>query len=169
MTTIPADALNRIMAGAMAEAKAGAKRLPLPSTHPGQAAVLASGARFKVLNCGRRWRKSSTSLIALLRAAQRVPGLYFWVWPSYPMGQTGWDMLRTACAGAWDVSEGRRRVRAPNGSEVWIKSADNPQSLRGFGLAGAVLDECRDISPKLWPEVPLSDTWMVSSGRPAWP
>lgn len=171
MTAIPADVLDRIMTGALREARARAVRLPVPGTHPGQTEVLSSRARFKVLNCGRRWRKSSTSLIALLQAAQAVPGLYFWVWPSYPMGQTGWDMLRAACDGQWDVSEGRRRVRAPNGAEVWIKSADNPQSLRGFGLAGAVLDECRDISPKLWPEVvrpALSDKrgWAMFNSTP---
>jgi len=153
MSIIPAATRERIMAGAWAEVSARRRRLALPNTHLGQDLVLASPARFKVANCGRRWRKSSTSLIALLNSAQAVPGLYFWIWPSYPMGQTGWDMLRAVCDGQWEVSEGRRRVKAPNGAEIWIKSADNPQSLRGFGLTGAVLDECRDMSPKLWPEV----------------
>jgi hypothetical protein len=143
----------------------------LPTTHPGQNTVLESPARFRVVNAGRRWRKSSTSLIALVSAAAaKSNGLYFWIWPSYPMGQTGFGMLRHACAG-WEVSEGRRRVKAPNGAEIWIKSADNPQSLRGFGLDGAVLDECRDISPKLWPEVvrpALSDRrgWAIFNSTP---
>lgn len=153
MTHIPADVQARIWAGAVAAAQKRAARIPLPSNHAGQAEVLASPARFIVLNCGRRWRKSSTSRSKLIRAAERKPGLYFWIWPSYPMGQTGWEMLREVCAGRWEVSEGRRRVTAPNGSQIWIKSADNPQSLRGFGLDGAVMDECRDISAKLWPEV----------------
>lgn len=159
---------------AIAEAqrrKTQSTSLRLPTTHAGQEAVLASRARFRVVNCGRRWRKSSTSRHILIRAAEARPGLYFWIWPSYKMGQTGWDMLREVCDGYWDVSEGRRRVRAPNGAEIWIKSADNPQSLRGFGLSGAVLDECRDISPKLWPEVvrpALADRkgWAVFDSTP---
>lgn len=171
MTMLTPELRERIMAGAWAEARAKAARLPLPGNHAGQESVLKSAARFRVLNCGRRWRKSSTSRSALIRAAEQTPGLYFWIWPSYPMGVTGWEMLRETCAGKWDVSEGRRRVRAPNGSEIWIKSADNPQSLRGFGLSGAVLDECRDISPKLWPEVvrpALADKqgWAIFASTP---
>lgn len=171
---LPPHLLEQMMAAAVAEARRradAAARLALPSHHDGQEAVLASPARFRVLNCGRRWRKSSTSRSALIRAAEQVPGLYFWIWPSYPMGVTGWEMLRETCAGKWEISEGRRRVKAPNRSEIWIKSADNPQSLRGFGLAGAVLDECRDISPKLWPEVirpALADThgWAIFDSTP---
>ena len=135
------------------ERRARPSALPLPSLHPGQAAVLASQARFIVVNCGRRWRKSSTACHKLIRAAESKVGLYFWLWPSYPMGRTGWDMLRAACAGKWDVSEGQRRVKAPNGAEIWIKSADNPDSLRGFGLSGVVFDECRDIDSRVWPEI----------------
>lgn len=154
MTQLTPEVLDRIMPGLLAEVKARRQRLPLPTTHAGQDMVLTSPARFVVANCGRRWRKSSTALIKLIRGAEAKPGgLFFWIWPSYPMGQTGWAMLAEAGNNGWDVSEGRRRVRAPNGAEIWIKSADNPQSLRGFGLDGAVLDECRDMSPKLWPEV----------------
>ena len=134
--------------------------------------MLQSPARFRVLCCGRRWRKSSTALIALVRAAEaQAGGLYFWVWPSYPQGQTGWDMLISICAGKWETWESRRRVRAPNGSEIWIKSADHPDSLRGFGLDGAVLDECRFISARTWPEIirpALSDKlgWAIFNSTP---
>lgn len=153
MQTLTPERRERILAGAWAEVRARGVRLTLPTTHPAQDVVLTSPARFIALNCGRRWRKSSTACIKLIRAAERTPGLYFWLWPSYPMGRTGWEMLRQVCAGHWDVSEGIRRVRAPNGSEVWIKSADNPDSLRGFGLSGVVFDECRDISGRVWPEI----------------
>lgn len=87
------------------------------------------------------------------------------------MGETGWNMLRTVCDGRWEVSEGRRRVKSPAGAEIWIKSSDNPQSLRGFGLAGVVFDECRDMSPRIWPEVvrpALSDKqgWALFNSTP---
>jgi len=145
--------------------------LALPAAHLGQAVVIDSPARFRVLNCGRRWRKSSTALIALIRAAEARPDLYFWVWPSYPMGHTGWSMLRAVCDGHWEISESRRRVMSPQGAEIWIKSSDNPQSLRGFGLAGVVFDECRDMSPRIWPEVvrpALSDKkgWALFNSTP---
>src|SRR5690348_4118724 len=105
LSQLPPDKLDRIMAGAMREARARAARLPLPGTHAGQALVLASPARFKVVNCGRRWRKSTTSRNRLIRAAEAKAGLYYWVWPSFTVGNTGWAMLREVCDGHWDVSE----------------------------------------------------------------
>ena len=129
--------------------------LPLPTPHSGQVGILSSPARFRVLNCGRQLGKSTAALIALVREAERTKGgVYYWIWPSYPTGHTGCEMLRTACAGIkWTVSEGRRRVQSPHGAAIWIKSADNPDGLRGIGLRGAVLDECREMSGRLWPEI----------------
>lgn len=143
-----------LAAARLRAAATGAGRVPLPTTHPGQDTVLASPARYRVLNCGRRWRKSSTALHALIRAAEDARRrLLWWVWPTGPMGQTGWDMLRAAVGGRWQVSESRRRVIAPTGSEIWVKSADHEDSLRGAGLDGLVIDECRDVAARAWREV----------------
>lgn len=72
-----------------------------------------------------------------------------------------------------DVSEYRRRVRLKSGSEIWVKSADNEDSLRGAGLSGVCFDECRDIASRAWNEVvrpslmdsPSSWAWFTSSPR----
>jgi len=144
------------LAAAKLRRQAGTRAAPigLPGVHAGQAEVLTSPARFRILNCGRRWRKSSTVLIALIRAAESKPNsLYWWVWPTGPMGQTGWDMLRRACAGRVEVWESRRRVRFPQGGEIWVKSADHEDGLRGAGLDGLAIDECRDIDARAWHEV----------------
>lgn len=127
--------------------------IPLPSTHPGQDEVLASPARFLVLNCGRRWRKSTTALIQLVRKAEKKRGLYWWIWPNFTVGETGWSMLRSTCFGHAELSEFRRRAVLSNRSEIWVKSADNEDSLRAAGLDGAVFDECRDIKERVWSEV----------------
>ena len=155
MTAYPPAVINGVLEAGLKRAQARrVAPLTLPKPHAGQLDLMHSVARFRVLNCGRRFGKSTAALIALIRAAEQTPGVYYWVWPSYPTGHTGWEMLRKACAGSqWEVSEGRRRVMSPNGSAIWIKSADNPDGLRGIGLTGAVLDECREMSGRLWPEI----------------
>lgn len=80
-------------------------------------------------------------------------GRYWWIWPTGPMGQTGWDMLRTTVAGKWEISESRRRVIAPNGAEIWVKSSDHEDGLRGAGLDGVAFAECREMRGRVWHEV----------------
>jgi phage FluMu gp28-like protein len=40
----------------------------------------------------------------------------------------------------------------PTGGEIWVRSADNPDSLRGEGLDFAVLDECAFMKEAAWQE-----------------
>lgn len=52
-------------------------------------------------------------------------------------------------------------VSLPGGGEVWVRSGDNPQSLRGEGLHYVVLDECAYMHEDVWREAirpSLSDT-----------
>jgi len=142
---IPLDALAGRAAGTA---------FTLPDAHIGQQQVLSSVARYLVLNCGRRWRKSTTLMIKLIRSAESQPNhLYWWVWPTGPLGQTGWDMLRKTVGGQAEISESRRRVRLTNQSEIWVKSADHEDGLRSAGLNGVAFDECRDIAARVWPEI----------------
>jgi phage FluMu gp28-like protein len=46
-----------------------------------------------------------------------------------------------------------RTVRLPGGGEVAIRSADEPDSLRGFALDFVVLDECAFMKEAAWTEV----------------
>lgn len=55
---------------------------------------------------------------------------------------------------AWtDKSEVERRIELPGGGSVTVKSADEPDSLRGEGLDGAVLDEAAFMVQDVWQEV----------------
>lgn len=152
-------------------------RIPLPRPRPDQSEVLQSPSRFKVLCCGRRYGKSTLALIQLVQEATRVRnGLYWWIFPTHTIGHVGWDMLRKVVEKSLhkdDVSEYRRRVRFKSGSEIWVKSSDNEDGLRGSGLTGVIFDECRDIRDRAWHEVirpSLMDNqeswgWFTSSPR----
>jgi phage FluMu gp28-like protein len=74
--------------------------------------------------------------------------------PSYKTGEVGWRPLRRIGAqiGA-EVRKVDRQIILNNGGEVKIRSADNPDSLRGEGLDFVVLDECAFMKEAAWAEV----------------
>jgi hypothetical protein len=123
------------------------------SPHPGQAEVQKHPARFKVLASGRRWGKTRLGVNLCVDKASKGRRAW-WVAPSYKMSEVGWRPLRNLAykiPGA-DIRLGDRMVTLPGGGEVVVRSADNPQSLRGESLDFVVLDECAYMSEDAWIE-----------------
>jgi len=125
----------------------------LPRLHPGQRAVWDEPCRFKVLASGRRWGKTMLGSLACVHAGASG-GRAWWVAPSYKMAQVGWRAvarLGRQVPGAV-IRQGDLMVRFPGGGTVQVRSADDPQSLRGEGLSLAVMDECAFMSEAAWTE-----------------
>lgn len=123
------------------------------SLHPGQVQVHNHPSRFKVLDCGRRWGKTRLGVMECMGAAV-VGKRAWWVAPSYKMSEVGWRPLRRLAAqipGA-EVRKVDRQVILPGGGEVSVRSADNPDSLRGEGIDYVVLDECAFMAEMAWSE-----------------
>lgn len=59
--------------------------------------------------------------------------------------------MATSCPGA-AIREGDRKVDFPGGGWYQVRSADDPDSLRGEGLDRVILDECAFISESAWSE-----------------
>jgi len=120
--------------------------------HPGQVVVHNHPARFKVLAAGRRWGKTRLGVHECLQVAANG-GRAWWVAPNYKMSEVGWRPLRKMGAkiGA-EIRKVDRQVILPGGGEVVVRSADNPDSLRGEGLDFIVLDECAFVSEMAWNE-----------------
>lgn len=86
-----------------------------------------------------------------------------------------WDILKAAATpliqhGA-SINESELRVDYPNGGQVRLYGADNPDALRGLYLDGVVFDEPAQTDPSLWPEVirpALADRqgWATFIGTP---
>jgi phage terminase large subunit-like protein len=127
--------------------------ITLPPLHTGQRPIAGHPARFRVLGCGRRWGK--TRLGAALCIAEALEGRRaWWVAPSYPVANVGWRLIRrmgVQIPGA-DIRQVDRLITMPTGGEVQVRSADNPDSLRGEGLDFVVLDECAFIKEDAWLE-----------------
>jgi len=70
------------------------------------------------------------------------------------MGSIGWSLLKAL---GWqipgvEVRETDRLIRFPGGGSVQVRSADDPNSLRGEGLDFVVLDECAFMAESAWLE-----------------
>ena len=132
----------------------------LPEPLPHQLDVLRHPARLKCVVCGRRWGKSLLGLIACVEG-HGPPGSGFrgaleggqiwWVAPNYPQGLLIWRDLKKALHGAWaEKKEKEMRIELPGGGSITVKSADDPDALRGVGLDGCVLDEAAFMREEAW-------------------
>lgn len=118
--------------------------------HPGQVTVHQAAARFKVLAAGRRWGKTRLGVLECLDVAAHG-GRAWWVAPSYKVSEVGWRPLkRMANMIGAEVRKVDRLVIMPGGGEVGVRSADNPDSLRGEGLDYLVMDECAFVHEDAW-------------------
>jgi len=128
-----------------------------PRPLPHQLAVLTSSARFKCVCCGRRWGKTALGLRIVLRGHGPFRGALrgakiWWATRDYPTSNKIWRDLKHAVRG-WSmiaVSEAERRISFPGGGSVTVRSAHNPDSLRGEGLDGLVFDECAFCEEEAW-------------------
>ena len=124
-----------------------------PRLHPGQQQVWDDQSRFRVLACGRRWGKTRLGSLLCIHTAVRG-GRAWWIAPSYPVSTVGWRLIKRLGAqmpGAV-IRRVERTVTLPGGGMVQVRSADNPDSLRGEGLDFLVMDECAFIKEDAWAE-----------------
>lgn len=118
--------------------------------------------RWASLNVHRRAGKTVCTVNdlikrALLNERQWPPPRYAYIGPYYNQAKRiAWGYVRHFA----EVIPGRRFVESdpkilqlPNGAEVRVLGADNPDSLRGDYLDGVVCDEFADWAPSVFPLV----------------
>ena len=114
-------------------------------------------SRFKVVVAGRRWGKSHLSMNEMAKFARYPNKKIFYVAPTYRQAkQILWDDLKakmTQCRWAKKINESDLTITLVNGSKIHLRSADNPDSLRGISIDFLVMDEAAMIDHKTWTEV----------------
>jgi len=142
--------------------------------HAGQQPVVESNARFKVMNCGRRWGK--TVLAAKIALAHtRKPGkMVWWVSPTYRITKRGYEeVLRQLPAGvlsrpappATNFDGGRAVILTfKNGSTMEFYSAERPEAMLGAAVDFVVIDEAARVKPSVWNET-ISPTLIDHLGK----
>jgi predicted phage terminase large subunit-like protein len=126
--------------------------------------VALSTAQFKVVVCGRQWGKTWLGAWKCIQAAAQG-GHIWWVAPSFPIGDLGWRVVDKLCRQIPESRfEGRPvfRITLPSGGTIQLRSADNPDSLRGATLDGLVFDEAAQAKQDAWPT--LEPTLLVRNG-----
>lgn len=140
------------------------------SLHPGQAAIFNSPARFKVVAAGRRFGKSHFAAVTLGIEALRESnaagytltqehGVYY-IAPTFDQAKRiMWPKLRELLGfsrnGGFIANENVNDgwLELINGRRIYIRGADNPDSLRGIALSYVVLDEYADMKANVWSEI----------------
>ncbi len=154
--------------------------IEIPYTpRPGQAQLHGElqAKRWGVVVCHRRWGKTVMAINHLLRDAvlNTKPNPRFaYIAPTYRQAKAvAWDYLKQFAGAVPMVRFHETELRAdlPNGARIQLLGAENPDSLRGIYLDGAVLDEMADMPESLFPEIirpALSDRkgWSLFIGTP---
>jgi len=109
-----------------------------------QREIFLNKSRFKVVAAGRRFGKSYLSTYIIITKALQKQGNYFFVAPTFSQArQILWDIIKdkTRNGLAKKVNESRLEIELINGSKIFLKGADRPDTMRGVSLSGVVLDE----------------------------
>lgn len=127
--------------------------LRLPSLHPLQRKVAFHPARFRVIAAGRRWGKSRLAAALCLHAAMQR-GRVFWIAPIYKIAEVGWREIKGLARqlAATIHEQDKRALFGQTGGWIQVRSADDPQSLRGEGLDFVVFDEAAFTKEEAWTE-----------------
>lgn len=134
-------------------------------------------ARFGVVVCHRRFGKTVLAVNQLLKGALTCPlerPRYAYLAPTYRQAKAvAWDYVKHYARSVPGVAFNESELRAdlPNGGQIRLYGADNPDSLRGVYLDGVALDEFGLMQGRIWSEVirpALSDRkgWAMFIGTP---
>lgn len=151
--------------------------IQLPGAMEHQAPIMLDEARNKVICAGRRFGKTVLCLKCALQGhgplvneetqERKFRGAIngariWWVAPVYQQAAGVWASLKAAVMprgakeamqSAFYKSEVERTIWTPGGGSVVVKTADNPDNLRGTGIDGVILDEAAFMKEEVWAQV----------------
>ena len=130
------------------------QRIKRRPPHWGQLPILRSSVRFLIAFCGRRFGKTQLGIDKITDVVFAEPGMYWWVglsWRSASL-KRAWRLLKARFKKVPGVRirESDKEIHLPNGSMIWMRTAENEDSLDGEGLKGVVVDECTLMKERVW-------------------
>ena len=143
--------------------------------HSGQVLLHNDTHRFKTIVCGRRWGKTIYAANEVIKSAVESPGQYWYISPTYRQSKLiAWEIFKKYCVEALlkkKPDESELKLDLVNGALIRLMGSDNPDSLRGVGLKGCVLDEFADQKRDIWTKIVrpmLADSrgWGIFLGTP---
>lgn len=143
--------------------------------HPGQKPIVDSKARFKVVNCGRRWGKTVIAAKMLINQTQAAPpgSVTWWVAPTYKVVKRGYREVVRQLPREYlthdpppdsNFDAGRSVIlKFKNGTQIEFYSAERPEGMLGEGVHYVVLDEAATMPARIWQQI-VSPTLMDKGG-----
>jgi PBSX family phage terminase large subunit len=138
---------------------------------PWQTKVWDDTHRFKVLNLGRRSGKTVLAVVKIIHFACTHPNSISWyVSPTYRQSKSiAWSLFKQfeSPVSLPRYNETELSIKLKNGAEIYLKGADNPDSLRGNRIDFCVFDEVAFMDD--WDEIwkALRPT-LIDSQAEAW-
>lgn len=131
--------------------------------HAGQQVVLASPARYKIMNCGRRWGKTKLAAHIITKKARKKNQMLWWIAPTYKVVKRGYtEVLSQLPDGVLthdpppdtNFDAGRSVIlRFKNGTRMEFYSAERPEGMLGAGVDYAVLDEAAIMPMRIFNQI----------------
>jgi len=128
----------------------------MPLTDP-QKQIFESDARMRVCVAGRRFGKTFLSMWEIAKFARFPNRKIYYCAPTYRQAkQIIWDDLKqqlTSKRWAKKINESDLSITLVNNTKIFLRSADNPDSLRGVSMDFLIMDEAAMIDQRMWTEV----------------
>lgn len=126
--------------------------------HPKQLEVFNAPHRFKVCAAGRRFGKTRLAAWLLLIWGLQNKNPEEWVFYVAPTFQQAKDVIWTTLKELGRevivaVHENTGVITLINGCKIGLKGSDRPDTLRGVGLSGCVIDEYADMKPFVFEQI----------------
>lgn len=118
--------------------------MPQISLSSWQTTIWDDPHRFKVINVGRRSGKTVLSTVRMISEASEPNKIIWYVSPTYRQSKSiAWELLKqyTPTLGRPEWNETELSVKLKNKSQIILKGADNPDSLRGTRVDFIIFDE----------------------------
>lgn len=131
--------------------------------HESQRPVIESNARFKVMNCGRRFGKTVIAAKLAIAKTRERNQMIWWVAPTYKIVKRGYEQILK------QLPEGVLAKEAPpdtnfdagrsvilhfkNGTKMEFYSAERPEGMLGAAVDFCVMDEAAIMPARIWNQI----------------
>ena len=124
-----------------------------PWLYPKQQDAIFDPARYSVIEASTKSGKTVGCITWIAEQAMqgKAGRNYWWVAPIYPQAKIAFRRLKRALPQElYEANETELTITLANGTIIWFKGADNPDSLYGEDVYAAVLDEATRMKEEAW-------------------
>lgn len=125
-----------------------------PWFYPKQAAFLFAPARYSITEASTKTGKTVGCIAWLFEQAAvhgRTGRNYWWVAPTFSVAKIAFRRMKRAIPRAlYTPNESELTITLVNGTVLWFKGADKPDSLYGEDVYAAVIDEATRCKEDAW-------------------